>query len=212
MVLNELETGLKHASLITNEAVQRRYRELIALVKEEYDEIVKNEVQQAITADEEALKRLCANYIDQISAYTRRDRVLNKNTGQSREPDERLMRAIEEKIEIPENRKDDFRREILNYMGALALEQKFFDFRSNERLCRALELKLFEDQKDSIRLSVPVSSAFDAAAGQKIDVVKARMIETFGYCEICATEVLSYISGIFARGDVRQIPKTDTTP
>jgi serine protein kinase len=30
------------------------------------------------------------------------------------------MRSIEEKIEIPESRKDDFRREIMNYIGALA--------------------------------------------------------------------------------------------
>ena len=31
-----------------------------------------------------------------------------------------LMRSIEDKIEIPESRKDDFRREIMNYIGALA--------------------------------------------------------------------------------------------
>ena len=34
------------------------------------------------------------------------------------------MRSIEEKIEIPESRKDDFRREIMNYIGALALDGK----------------------------------------------------------------------------------------
>ncbi len=40
------------------------------------------------------------------------------------EPDERLMRSIEEKIEIPDTRKDDFRGEIMNYIGALALDGK----------------------------------------------------------------------------------------
>ena len=68
------------------------------------------------------------------------------------------MRSIEEKIDIPESRKDDFRREIMNYIGALAIEGRQFDFRTNERLQKALELKLFEDQKDSIKLTSLVSS------------------------------------------------------
>ena len=34
------------------------------------------------------------------------------------------MRSIEEKIDIPESRKDDFRREIMNYIGALAIDGK----------------------------------------------------------------------------------------
>ena len=66
------------------------------------------------------------------------------------------MRSIEEKIDIPENRKDDFRREIMNYIGALAIEGKKFDCSTNERLRKALELKLFEDQKDSIKLTTLV--------------------------------------------------------
>ena len=44
------------------------------------------------------------------------------------------MRSIEEKIDIPESRKDDFRREIMNYIGALAIDGKKFDYKTNERL------------------------------------------------------------------------------
>ena len=62
------------------------------------------------------------------------------------------MRSVEEKIDIPEGRKDDFRREIMNYIGALAIDGKKFDYKTNERLQKALELKLFEDQKDTIKL------------------------------------------------------------
>jgi serine protein kinase len=75
MVLNELEAGLKHHSLITSEeSCAARYRELLGVVKEEYENIVKNEVQRAIAADEDALKRLCGNYIDNVKAYTQRKR------------------------------------------------------------------------------------------------------------------------------------------
>ena len=139
---------------------------------------MKNEVQRAISADEDAIERLCGNYIDNVKAYTQREKVRNRYTGQDEEPDERLMRSIEEKIDIPESRKDDFRREIMNYIGALALDGKKFDYKTNERLQKALELKLFEDQKDSIKLKTPRLAAWSTRTTQeKIDVVKSRLIK-----------------------------------
>jgi len=203
MVLNELESGLKHHSLISNEEVRVRYRELLATVKQEYEDIVKNEVQRAISADEEAIAKLCSNYIDNIKAYTQREKVRNPYTNQFEEPDERLMRSIEEKIDIPESRKDDFRREIMNYIGALAVDNKQFDYKTNARLQKALELKLFEDKKDSIKLTTLVSDVVDKDAQEKIDVVKDRLIKKYGYNEDSATDVLNYVASIFARGDVK---------
>ncbi len=201
MVLNELESGLKHHSLINCDELRAGYRELLGVVKEEYENIVKNEVQRAIAADDDALKRLCANYIDNVKAYTQREKVKNKFTGQYDEPDERLMRSIEEKIDIPDSRKDDFRREIMNYIGALSIDGKTFDHKTNERLCKALELKLFEDQKDTIKLTSLVSNVVDVETQAKIDVVKSRLIRDYGYDDESATDVLSYVASIFARGD-----------
>lgn len=204
MVLNELEGGLKHHSLLSNDEMKQDYRELLSVVKQEYEEIIKSEVQRAISADESALQRLCANYIDNVKAYTQKEKVRNQYTGSDEEPDERLMRSIEEKIEIPESRKDDFRREIMNYIGALAVDGKRFDYKTNERLHKALELKLFEDQKDSIKLTSLVSSVVDKDTQEKIDIVKTRLIKDFGYDEISATDVLHYVASIFARGDIKE--------
>ena len=203
MVLNELEGGLKHHSLLANEDLKKRYRELIAVVKQEYEDIVKTEVQRAISADEDALAKLCANYIDNVKAYTQKERVRNKYTGNLDDPDERLMRSIEDKIDIPDSRKDDFRREIMNYIGALSLEGKSFNYRTNERLSKALELKLFEDQKDSIKLTTLVSSVVDKDTQEKIDIVKRRLINNYGYNDESATDVLNYVASIFARGDIK---------
>lgn len=201
MVLNELESGLKHHSLITSEDLRRRYRELLNVVKEEFEQIAKNEVQRAISADEEAVNKLFANYVDHVKAYTQKERVKNPYTGQDEDPDERLMRSVEEKIDIPDSRKDDFRKEIMNYIGALSLEGKSFSYKDNSRLQKALELKLFEDQKDSIKLTSLVSSVVDASTQEKIDVVKTRLMKEYGYCEICAVDVLSYVASIFARSE-----------
>lgn len=204
MVLNELESGLKTHSLITNEEERKKYLELLQVVRQEYEDIVKNEVQRAISADEDAISKLCSNYIDNVKAYTQKERVKNKYTGQDEDPDERLMRSIEEKVDIPESRKDDFRREIMNYIGALAVEGKNFDYRTNERLHKALELKLFEDQKDTIKLTTMVSNVVDKETQEKIDIVKQRLIKNFGYNEESATDVLNFVASIFARGDVKR--------
>ncbi|MBX3442169.1 MAG: serine protein kinase [Planctomyces sp.] len=203
MVLNELESGLVHHSLIPNEDLRERYRQLVSIVKDEYTDIVKNEVQRAIAADEEALTRLCANYIDNVKAYTQREKVKNRFTGQDEEPDERLMRSIEERIDIPESRKDDFRREIMNYIGALAIDGKVFNYKTNERLQKALEMKLFEDQKDTIKLTSLVSNVVDKDTQEKIDIVKSRLIRNYGYNDESATDVLQYVASIFARGDAK---------
>jgi len=204
MVMKELEDGLRHHSLIKDEDQYRHYKELLSVVREEYEDVVKNEVQRAIAADEEALARLCSNYIDNVKAYTQREKVRNRYTGNYEEPDERLMRSVEEKIDIPEGRKDDFRREIMNYIGALAIDGKKFDYRTNERLQKALELKLFEDQKDSIKLSSIVSNVVDKATQEKIDVVKSRLIRNYGYNESSATDVLNFVASIFARGQTKK--------
>ena len=204
MLMNELEAGLSHHSLITDEDLKTRYRELLGTVREEYEDILKSEVQRAISADEDAIARLCSNYIENVRAYTQHEKVRNRYTGKDEEPDERLMRSIEDKIDIPETRKDDFRQEIMNYIGALSLDGKKFDYQTNARLHKALELKLFEDQRDSIKLKNVVSGVVDDETQAKIDVVKQRLIKYFGYNETSATDVLNYVASIFARGDSKQ--------
>ena len=64
----------------------------------------------------------------------------------------------------------------MNYIGALAVDGKQFNYKTNERLYKALELKLFEDQKDSIKLTSLVSSVVDKDTQEKIDVVKELIL------------------------------------
>jgi serine protein kinase len=203
MVLNELEKGLRHHSLITSEEQRRGYEEAISMVKGEYEDVVKNEVQRAISADEDAIQKLAANYIDSMKSFTLKEKVKDRFTGRDVEPDERLMRSIEEKVGITEDRKEDFRREIMNYIGALAVEGRKFEWHTNDRLRRALELKLFEDQKDTIKLQTLVSNVIDKETQEKIDIIKSRMMRYFGYNEVSARDVLDFVASIYARGDVK---------
>jgi serine protein kinase len=201
-VLAGIEEGLLHHSLVSNDETRRRYMQLVATAREEYEEILKREVQIAISSDRESLYRLCAKYIDNVRAYTTREKVIEAS-GRVSDPDERLMRQIEEKIEIPEARKDDFRHELMNFVAEVQREGKTFEWRQNKRLARALELKVFEDRRDSIQLVSLVSTVVDPDTQEKIAVIRDRLMRQFGYDQPAADEVLQHVAGLFARGDAK---------
>lgn len=203
ILMNEIREGLKNHPLIDSKEARERFETLLADVEEEYTDIVKNEVQRAICADEEAIGRLCANYVDNVKAFCQKERIRNKYTGQEEEPDEQLMRSIEEKIDIPNSRKEDFRKELMNYIGALAIDGKKFHYWNNERLQKALEMKLFEDSRNTINLSTMMTNVIDADTQSKIDIVRERLIKQYGYNQESASDVLNYVASIFTRGDVK---------
>src|SRR3989338_2544022 len=71
-LLQEFLGGLDHNSLINNEEQKKIYEELLGVARQEYEDILKTEVQRAVSADEESLGRLCSNYIDNVKAYIQR--------------------------------------------------------------------------------------------------------------------------------------------
>jgi serine protein kinase len=205
MVLNELRDGLDNHSLLTNKDQVGRYMTCIELAVKKLDEILKAEVQKALVGDEDAIIRLCGNYIDNLMAYINKSKVRNPYTGREEQPDERLMRNIESKIDIPEQGSDDFRRMIAAFIGDLAHKNKKFRWDSNPQLKKALEAKLFEDVKDTVKLSalnVSGASVVDPDIQEKIDAIKTRLIKQYGYNEKSARDVLDYVGSIFARGDL----------
>lgn len=207
MVLNELREGLDDHCLLTNKDEVGRYVTCIDTVTKELDQILKTEVQKALVGDEEAIVRLCSNYIDNLMAYIKKCKVINPYTQKEQEPDERLMRSIEEKIDIPEIGADDYRRSVAEFIGTLSIEGKKFAWDSNPKLRKALEMKLFEDTKDHIKLSAlntQGASVVDPDLQDKIDAIKLRLIKQNGYNEQSAADVLNYIGSIFARGDVAE--------
>lgn len=205
MVLNELRDGLENSSLLANKDEVGRYISCIDLAIKKLTEILKAEVQKALVGDEDAVIRLCTNYIDNVMAYINKTKIKNPITGQDQRPDERLMRQIEEKISIPEQGSDDFRRQIAAFIGDLAHKGKQFKWDSNPKLKKALEAKLFEDVKDTIKLSalnVSGATVVDKDIQEKIDALKTRLIKQYGYNDRSATDVLDFVGGIFARGDL----------
>jgi serine protein kinase len=207
MVLNEIKEGLSNHSLITHKDQISRYLTCVELSIKKLDEILKAEVQRALVGDEDAIVRLCANYIDNVMAYMSKAKVKNKITGRDEPPDERLMRNIESRIKIPDQGADDFRRTIAAFIGDLAHKKQEFKWDSNPLLKKALEAKLYEDTKDHIKLSalnVSGATVVQPDLQEKIDAIKTRLIKQYGYNEQSASDVLDYVGSIFARGDLAE--------
>jgi serine protein kinase len=174
------------------------------VVREEYEDILKGEVQRAISADEDAITRLCANYIENVRAYTQHEKVRNKYTGKDEEPDERLMRSIEEKIDIPDSaqgRLPPGDHELHRRPGAGRQEVRVPHQRPAASRHSSSSCSRTRATRSSSRTSV--SGVVDDETQAKIDVVKQRLIKFFGYNETSATDVLNYVASIFARGDAK---------
>ena len=92
----------------------------------------------------------------------------------------------------------------MNFIAALTLEGKTFDYRTNDRLTQALERKMFRDHRDSIQITSLVSTVVDPDTQEKIAVIRGRLMRQFGYDEISAEIVLNHVAGLFARGDARE--------
>ena len=84
-------------------------------------------------------KQLMDNYLDNVEAYCNKSKLRDPLTGEEMNPDEKLMRSIEEQIGISENAKKAFREEILIRISAYARKGKRFDYNSHERLREAIQ-------------------------------------------------------------------------
>ena len=74
---------------------------------------------------------------------------------------------------------------------------------------RALELKTFEDRRDTIQLTSLVSTVVDPDTQEKIGVIRGRLMREFGYDEFSADEVLQHVAGLFARGEAKRATSSE---
>jgi serine protein kinase len=197
-VLRALKDGLDQHASITKEERERNLN-FISVARKEYDELAKKEIQKAfVYSFEESAKTLFNNYLDNIEAFCNWQKIKDPLTGENVDPDERLMRSIEEQIGISENAKKAFREEILIRMSSFQRKGKKFEYNTHERLREAIEKKLFADLKDIVKITTS-SKTPDEQQLKRINEVTARLIEDNGYCPVCANELLRYVGSLLNR-------------
>ena len=196
--LRALKDGLDQHTSITREE-RDRYLNFISEARKEYDEICRKEVQRAfVYSYEENARTLLNNYLDNVEAYCNKTKMRDPITDEEMDPDEHLMRSIEEQIGVSENAKRSFREEILIRISSLARKGMTFDYMSHERLKEAIEKKLFADLRDVVKITTSTRTP-DKDQLRKINEVVNRLMTEHGYCHVCANEILRYTGSLLNR-------------
>ena len=196
--LRAIKDGFEQHTGISSEQ-RERYLNLISLARKEYDELAKIEVQRAfVYSFEEMARTMCNNYLDNVEAFCNKERIKDPITEEEMDPDEQLMRSIEEQIGITENAKNTFRQEILIRISSYARKGKAFEYSSHERLKEAIEKKIFADLKDVVKITTSTKTP-DPDQLRRINEVVDRLVKEHGYCPVCANELLTYVGTLLSR-------------
>jgi len=177
------------------------YHQMLELVREEYQSRAIEDVRHALAYDSAELQRKGEKYMDEVMAYIDDNTVEDELTGRERDPDESFLRSVERQLSIGEDRKDDFRQEVANWISRRAREGRSFDPHENERLLSALEKKLWEDKKHNINFQALVTPG-DESEQKRSDWIEALVEQ--GYSRAGAEEVLEFAGAEVAREEIER--------
>jgi len=196
-VLRGMRDGLQEYT--NSEEEHRRLLGFIDETRKDYDELAKKEVQRAfVYSYEESARTLLDNYLDNVDAFCNRTKVKDPITSDDVEPDERLMRSIEEQIGVSENAKREFREGIMRSVASVSRRGGSFGVGTDERLKEALEKKLFSDLKDIVKITTSTKTPNQEQLRRINDVVD-RLVKDQGYTEQSANELLKYVGTLLNR-------------
>lgn len=197
-VLRSLKDGLETTSKFKPEE-RSRYEELLGLAKAEFDHIARNEVQKAFFVSfEDEAQSLLENYIDNVEAHLEGSKLQDPITHEEVEPDEKLMRSIEQKIGVHDEQKDSFRNEVMRKVAASLRRGEKYRYDLHSRLREAIEKQMFEERRDTIKMTI-TSRTKEPGELKRINQVVKTLCERHGYIEESANELLKYVSSMMAR-------------
>lgn len=196
-IIRSLRDGLKTNPKISSADIEK-LETLLTFVIEEFNKLARNDVQKAFFVNfEDEIINLLENYMDNVEAFLDGHQVEDE-WGESHEPDEKLMRSIEEKIQITESGKRSFRQEILRKMLKSMRDSGEYNYKDHPKLREALERQLFDERKDTIRLTVSSRNP-DEKELRKINQVIDVLCEKYGYTAQSANQLLRYVNSLMAR-------------
>ncbi|MEX2090658.1 MAG: hypothetical protein WD989_00795 [Candidatus Paceibacterota bacterium] len=142
-------------------------------------------------------RELFNRYVKEVKFYREQKRkhvrghvdiVREDLSGRPKEPDNKLMRSIEEHVPIAESEADTFRGEILEY----AASNPNFGYDTYTPLARAVEEKLLADSRATLTLILASDKPKDSEARKRADDLFSELtrLDGPGFCEICSKEVV----------------------
>ena len=184
-VLNSLWQGMSE-NISLDDAGKATSIKLVADAVREYNELAIGEIQRAYNESFDDTAALLLNrYIEDVRMYKANDPEL----------EEQDMQELERAVDIRERDKRAFRIEIDRLVTIYESRGRKFDYMAEPRLKAAIEARLFPTNRDLDRgLTRPRSSRQRAEWTQRRISIVNRLIEKYGYCAVCAEDLLEYVT------------------
>ncbi|MBV9049226.1 MAG: hypothetical protein JOY58_13205 [Solirubrobacterales bacterium] len=181
---------------------REQLRAFVIDARKEIDRRLKDEVRRAfVPAFSEHAQRLLENYLTNIEAYCQGTKTQDPITKEDRDPDEKLMRAIEENVKpaVPESAKDTFRQGVLVRIGiALRKGERPLTHETDTVLATGIEEYLFDQLKDIVQVTLSKTNP-DKEQAKRLNEVLRTLIEERGYNEHSARDLLEYVGHLLNR-------------
>ncbi len=202
--IRALRANFEHHIGFTDEE-KTRYLNLLIGEKDsvlgEFREFAKKEVNRAfLYAYEDQAQALFDNYMKNATAFCLKKKLRDPVTNEDQEPDEKLMRSIEEMIGVSENAKKEFRQGIFVFKSDAVDQGKTFSFHTYTPLQEAIERKLIGDLKNVVSLTIADKTRKDPKTmKRREDALEA--LQEKGYCPVCAENLLQFVGDLLRKGE-----------
>jgi serine protein kinase len=172
--------------------VKKRYLEFLQdTLHKEYLEVLEKEITKAfVYSYQEQAEALFQNYLDHAESYVTKKKFKDRSTGEALEPDEGLMKSIEEQIAIIGTACDGFRQEVIAYLWSAGRRGEKVTYESYEPLKEAIEKKLMTSVRDVSRI-ITKTRTRDDDQSKKYNRMVEQLIRN-GYPASCVDVVLKY--------------------
>ena len=195
-VIRALKHQFDHHIGFTDEE-RTRYMDLLMAEKgsvlAEYRSRARKEINHAfLFAYEDQAQALFDNYMKNATAYCLKRKIMDPVTHEETEPDEKLMRSIEEMVGISEGAKAEFRQGLFVFKSDSMDRGESFDFKSYPPLQDAIEKKLIADLKNIVSLTLADRSRKDPKTLERKNEAISKLKEK-GYCSVCAESLLEFV-------------------
>ncbi|MDC1142553.1 hypothetical protein OAU50_05645 [Planctomycetota bacterium] len=195
------------------------FRAFTAVLRQRYDEIISSEIENSIVDVSPAeIEVRIRDYLKHVTAYNQKEKLKDELTSKGIDPDESMMRGIEELMKVDDAERDFFRFRMVSRLTnaltggtekvkpgqdaqAIDLQEIFED------LFKALHRNLYQESKDKATwpdvkrylersdsredLDARCESG-DIPQGGPIQTLLDNMEHTYGYCYDCARPIILY--------------------
>ncbi len=185
----------------------RGYRDstyLLQSVKTHYQALLADEARMALGLfSKESYIDLFARYVMHVSAWTKKERLLDPLLGRKAEADESFMKNLESKLLAANESNDEFRRQLISQIGAYKLENPQLELNYAQIFSshlRRLKESIYQEQQVMVERIIRVFLKFsehDHAAIDEREVNYAKALKEglikLGYQESSARWAMAYL-------------------